>query len=573
METGTTLFDLMANEIAQLIFAQSLSMENDQLVKVLTSVRSPLKEKADIVDLVFEIGERSGVLVRNSEESGYRFTHRALFEVLVARDLIDRGEEAGALAKADDDVWSETLAYLVELSRDVLPLLDVLRPGSAPTGRRLRLFGQAIIEARLRGNDVEASADIFSSALMKELQDERYSAELCALAWRIAPARWKAVLMETIGNNGNQIPKSVALKFMASVDCEDFVGLLEQIVTMPGHDDTKAQIADALDGVRDDRSERLLWILAAAGGRSAIVARELLARRGGSTIKAAESILQTQYDSPYSQSTAVQILGAMAASDARALAVLLDLVDKCEPNLHFLILQAIQSVHLKKLGREEALDVVGRIVTAKTFYAVYGKRILDTTTAMIMSILVLPIGAVLALAVRLSSPGPLVFRQARVGRDNKVFRLYKFRTMYADSEAHSGPRWASALDPRVTLIGRFMRKYRLDELPQLINVVRGELSLVGPRPEVPYFEELLSREIPMFGELHRVAPGITGLAQVEWRYGASLEDARQKFIFDLYYVSHLSFLLDLRILARTVKQMLTGSSRRHRRELFKTIDL
>jgi sugar transferase (PEP-CTERM system associated) len=190
------------------------------------------------------------------------------------------------------------------------------------------------------------------------------------------------------------------------------------------------------------------------------------------------------------------------------------------------------------------------------------KRALDVTASLALLVLTLPVLAGAALAIRLGDRGPVLFRQQRVGRHGRLFDIYKFRTMRVDAEAHSGPCWAAERDARVTPIGRFMRATRIDELPQIVNVLRGEMSFVGPRPERPYFVERLAAEIPYYAERHRVRPGITGWAQVNHPYGASVEDARGKLSYDLYYIKNFSILLDLRIIARTVGTVLCSDGAR-----------
>jgi len=164
----------------------------------------------------------------------------------------------------------------------------------------------------------------------------------------------------------------------------------------------------------------------------------------------------------------------------------------------------------------------------------------------------LPVMLAAAALVWLTSPGPILYRQVRVGLGGTSFVLFKFRSMAVDAEVE-GPAWAARHDPRVTPIGRVMRRLRIDELPQLLNVLRGEMSIIGPRPERPHFVDQLVGEIPFYTDRARVKPGITGWAQVNYPYGASVEDARQKLSYDLYYVKHHNLLLDLRILAATVR--------------------
>ena len=167
-----------------------------------------------------------------------------------------------------------------------------------------------------------------------------------------------------------------------------------------------------------------------------------------------------------------------------------------------------------------------------------------------------PIMLLTALAVRLSSPGPVLYRQVRVGLDGELFTLYKFRSMRADAEAQTGAVWASKDDPRITKIGKIIRKLRFDELPQLVNGLIGNMSIVGPRPERPEFVHSLSEKIPYYRERHCVRPGITGWAQINYKYGDTLEDTITKLEYDLYYIKNMSFRLDTYIVFHTVKAML-----------------
>jgi sugar transferase (PEP-CTERM system associated) len=188
------------------------------------------------------------------------------------------------------------------------------------------------------------------------------------------------------------------------------------------------------------------------------------------------------------------------------------------------------------------------------------KRILDVISAVTGLIIGLPVMAVVALLVRLNSTGPLLYHQRRVGLHGRLFTVHKFRTMRVDAEAESGPVWASKDgDPRVTAVGKWLRRTRLDEMPQLWNVVVGDMSFVGPRPERPEFVDELSQKIPYYGQRHVVRPGITGWAQVRYTYGASVEDALEKLQYDLFYIKNLSIPLDLFIIVQTVKTVILRS--------------
>jgi sugar transferase (PEP-CTERM system associated) len=181
------------------------------------------------------------------------------------------------------------------------------------------------------------------------------------------------------------------------------------------------------------------------------------------------------------------------------------------------------------------------------------KRAIDVIAATIGLALTLPIMGMVALAIRLTSPGEVLFRQQRVGQNGRIFTLYKFRSMRSDAEALTGAVWAREDDDRVTPVGRFLRKSRLDELPQFWNVLTGDMSLVGPRPERPEFVQGLIKEIPFYGQRHVVKPGITGWAQVKYSYGASVEDALAKLQFELFYIKNMSIGLDLFIIFKTIQ--------------------
>src|SRR5712691_10428820 len=185
------------------------------------------------------------------------------------------------------------------------------------------------------------------------------------------------------------------------------------------------------------------------------------------------------------------------------------------------------------------------------------KRALDIVVALVGLAVSFPLLVLLAIAVKASSPGPAFYRQARVGQSGRVFSVCKLRSMRQDAEAGTGPVWARHDDHRVTPLGRFMRRTRLDELPQLWNVLCGNMSFVGPRPERPEFVRSLTQQIPFYGQRHVVKPGLTGWAQVRYTYGASVEDAIQKLQYDLYYVKHMSVWFDLIIILETVKTVVT----------------
>jgi sugar transferase (PEP-CTERM system associated) len=186
------------------------------------------------------------------------------------------------------------------------------------------------------------------------------------------------------------------------------------------------------------------------------------------------------------------------------------------------------------------------------------KRAFDVFATSLLLVFAAPVMLLTSLLIVMESGFPILYRQERVGQGGRVFWVTKFRSMRSDAERDGKPQWATANDDRVTRVGKVIRKLRIDELPQLLNVLKGDMSLVGPRPERPYFVGELSEKVPFYGARHSIKPGITGWAQVRYPYGASVQDAAQKLQYDLYYVKNHSLFLDLVVFFETIEVVLTG---------------
>ncbi len=189
------------------------------------------------------------------------------------------------------------------------------------------------------------------------------------------------------------------------------------------------------------------------------------------------------------------------------------------------------------------------------------KRLLDIFVSLMVIFLFLPCWILVALAIKLNSPGPVLFKQKRVGQNEKIFTIYKFRSMVRDAEKLTGPIWADEKDPRVTFVGRILRKLRIDEIPQFINILLNDMSLVGPRPERPYFVNRLKNEIPLYSRRHRMKPGITGWAQIKGGYDTTIKNVKKKLEYDLYYLENMSLRMDFKILMRTIYTVIAGKGR------------
>ncbi len=186
------------------------------------------------------------------------------------------------------------------------------------------------------------------------------------------------------------------------------------------------------------------------------------------------------------------------------------------------------------------------------------KRVIDYSFGILIFLITLPITALTAVAIKIESKGPIFYKQERSGLNGKPFKVYKFRSMVQDAEKGTGPVWSVKGDPRITKVGKFIRKVRIDEIPQIINILRGEMSLVGPRPERPFFVEQLSKEIPLYKRRLAVRPGLTGWAQVKHKYDESIEDVKMKLKYDLFYIENMSLRMDLKIIFRTVFVVMFG---------------
>jgi exopolysaccharide biosynthesis polyprenyl glycosylphosphotransferase len=186
------------------------------------------------------------------------------------------------------------------------------------------------------------------------------------------------------------------------------------------------------------------------------------------------------------------------------------------------------------------------------------KRLIDICVSFLILFIGLPIWTILAIAIKLESKGTIFYTQERVGKDEKLFRIIKFRSMVEDAEHKSGPVWANKYDARVTRVGKILRKLRLDEIPQFINVLDGNMSLIGPRPERPFFVEQLTKEIPLYKRRLKIRPGITGWAQVKHKYDESIEDVKKKVQYDLFYIENMSLRMDFKILFHTIAVVFLG---------------
>ena len=223
------------------------------------------------------------------------------------------------------------------------------------------------------------------------------------------------------------------------------------------------------------------------------------------------------------------------------------------------MLEIEKKVEVSYINEEWLLNAYGFEILRSKFQNKV-KRVFDIGMSIVIGTLTFPVMIIASVIVKLESPGSIIYSQERVGENEKEFMVYKFRSMRQDAEK-DGAKWAQKNDPRVTKFGNFMRKTRIDELPQLLNVIRGDMSFIGPRPERMVFIKELEKQIPYYGLRHMVKPGLTGWAQVMYPYGATVEDAKNKLEYDLYYIKCYSLYLDIVILFKTLKTVVFGKGR------------
>ncbi|CUT02926.1 undecaprenyl-phosphate glucose phosphotransferase [Candidatus Chrysopegis kryptomonas] len=239
---------------------------------------------------------------------------------------------------------------------------------------------------------------------------------------------------------------------------------------------------------------------------------------------------------------------------------LLDLIGRCDEEVNFKIVPDLYDAisGLARTNQIYGFPLIEIMPELMKPWEKVAKRLIDIVVSLVVLVVGLPLWILIAILIKLDSRGPIIYKQERVGKDGKIFTLYKFRSMYENAEAMTGPTWATKNDPRVTRIGKILRKLHLDEIPQFFNVLKGDMSLIGPRPERPMFVEKLSKEIPLYKRRLKVKPGITGWAQVKYKYDESIEDVKKKLQYDLFYIENMSLRMDLKIIAYTILHVLSG---------------
>jgi sugar transferase (PEP-CTERM system associated) len=426
-------------------------------------------------------------------------------------------------------------------------------------GEQLVLFGSFVAATLIAGRALGQDPDWFrivteAAVVTTALQIGLYLADLYdfGVAWRDAPRAER--LLKSLG--------------ATTIVCG--IGTL----LLPGTSAIRAAAVAGLGGACTV-ALALRAVLPDVGRRVSLRARVLVIGRGSRAAARLHDEIARDGHSEVAGTVSVESAGLVARARAMGANVVVVAVDDRRGlNVRELLacrlagLEVIDATTfaeraLKKIPIELARpsDLVFSDGFDRSRLIIWGRRTVSLLAAGLLFLFALPLLVLAALLVRLNSRGPVFYSQDRVGMNGRNFKMLKFRTMYIDAES-TGVRWAEKDDPRITRVGKYLRRFRIDELPQLINVLRGEMGVVGPRPERPEFVARLRTQIPYYDLRTLVPPGITGWAQIRYPYAASLEEAREKLQYDLYYVKHLSVLLDLVILFHTAKVVLFGRGAR-----------
>lgn len=519
------------------------------------------QECQDMHEFLDNIVSRTGVLSKSGDDL-FLFSNRGFLEFLAAKELADNLDFSKIHGFLTIESWRETIIQFASLVTDPTPLIRrIVAYQDCRQDFACFILARTLLESVTVDNNLRQKAiTLINDHLYEGLTAGKIDVDLIKDGYALSPDYWLDLITKVLLQKGSiPIQPRVACEVLSSLNDTAALDRLRDIAAS-GDTNIIKEILRSLKLSMSTQALDILWSFADDISLREIVIDSLVAK-GDLVIDSCVKVLSSTSAGQSPKEIASSVLCRI--NDPTVIKTIGHLMKSAPPSLHNHFVSELHQTYFTayKLKEAEKVAEMMRDVFEPSFYALFLKRYLDVLLGVASLLCLLPILLVTCLLIKITSPGPVFFCQRRVGINGQEFLLYKLRTMMQDVEK-LGPVWAAQADPRITRVGRILRMTRLDDLPQLINVVRGEMSWIGPRPERPEFVRFHQKVIPHYLLRHNVKPGLTGLSQVTYPYGGSPEDLRNKFIYDLYYVSNCSFILDLSIYARTILTVLLGRGAR-----------
>lgn len=506
-------------------------------------------ETIQISDFIESLLGRTGLL-QEIKPGVYSFTHRGFSEFLAAKELAESSKFDMICEHLYNQDWFEIIKHFVSLLPDSTSFLSFLsnqemkEPSFYYRFILLTVRMSVSIENEIRNEVVEKANKYITEEL---LAGNDVNVPLFKEACLLNKKHWSEFLGSKLIDN--EIDPEIICGLITGLEDINMLSLLTNAYDVVD-EKAKGTILKSLSDCSMSESIDILWSVIEKADSLQSLAIGSMAAKGEIVIQSCKEVLKSSSSSEMHQKSAVTIL--CKTNDPLIVPYLVDcLYSIASLEIDFHIRRELEFIQYHNILSEKKTTNL----YSNNFYLNYCKRPLDILLSSILIILYSPFLFAISIMIKLDSPGPVFFSQERIGRKGKrykIYKIYKFRSMVKDAEELSGPVWASDNDPRITMFGRFLRRTRIDEIPQLVNIVKGDMSLVGPRPERQHFIEQLEQKIELYSQRLEIRPGLTGLAQINYSYGSTIEDFRSKLKYDLYYISRCSLFLDIKIILKTI---------------------
>jgi len=508
--------------------------------------------------------QRSGLLYSAGEDR-YIFSSRAFLEFLAARELKDRADYDTVINHIAEEEWFETIIQFGGLLPDASELADRITSAkktfaevSEQSELSYRVLAHLLVDAALDSDKArERIWSLLRDYVIASISSERFNIDLIRDIYATNTQYWREWLYSELVHSNSSANSRHACEILASIDDTEALRRLSE-ASRSVSQSLKVEIAKSLRHSPLSESIDILWELIASTEESSEIYNAVidsLSSKGDAVIPSCKRYLDLLTSPELNKKAAIAVLCRI--DNPLIIPYLIEIRNTVSPQVYHHIVRELHGTYLSQYHLEDADKILQRATSPNSVYATYFKRPADLLLSFISLVFFAPIILLIWILIILDSAGPALYRQIRVGKDGRHFTIFKFRTSLIDTEAF-GPVWASSSDARITRVGKILRKLSIDELPSFINILKGDMSYVGPRPERPHFVEQVTAEIPLYSTRINVRPGITGLAQIKYVYGASIEDLRQRLVYDLFYASKCSLLLDLSIILRGIGRVLFG---------------